>query len=64
MELAAPMAPTKYIKRRSRKGMARPNDGYLIGIAIKMMAAVVGSLSSGLSTTSITRSCAKQFGNM
>ena len=30
--------------------MPRTNDGYLIGIAIKMMAAVVGSLSSGLLT--------------
>jgi hypothetical protein len=49
MEFAAPTAPTKYIKRRSRKGMARPNDGYLIGIAIKMMAVVVGSLSCDLS---------------
>jgi hypothetical protein len=57
MELAAPMAPTKYIKRRSREGMAQPNDGYLIGIAVKMMAVVVGSLSSGLSTTSTTHSC-------
>jgi len=37
--------------------MARTNDGYLIGIAIKMMAAVVGSLSSGLSTMSVIRGC-------
>jgi len=50
MKLAASMAPAKYIERRSLKGMARPNDGYLIGIAIKMMVAVVGSLSSGLLT--------------
>jgi hypothetical protein len=63
MEFAAPMAPTKYIKRRSRKGMARPNDGYLIGIAFKMMAVVVGSLSCGRSTTSTTHFCLKQFGN-
>ena len=49
MKLAASMAPAKYSERRSLKGMARPNDGYLIGIAIKMMVAVVGSLSSGLS---------------
>ena len=54
MKLAAAIAPTKYIERRSLKGMARPNNGYLIGIAIEMTAAVVGSLSSGLSTGSIT----------
>jgi len=48
MKLAAAIAPTKYIERRSLKGMARPNNGYLIGIAIEMTAAVVGSLSSGL----------------
>jgi hypothetical protein len=50
MKLAASVAPPEYIERRSLKGMARPNDGYLIGIAIQMMAAVVGSLSNGLST--------------
>jgi len=48
MKLVAPMAPTQYIEGRSLKGMARPNDGYLIGIAIEMTGAVVGSLSSGL----------------
>jgi hypothetical protein len=48
MKLAASVAPAEYIERRSLKRMARTNDGYLIGIAIKMMAAVVGSLSSGL----------------
>src|SRR5512135_1096928 len=53
MKLAASMAPAEYIERRSLKRMARPNDGYLIGIAIEMMAAVVGSLSCGLSITSI-----------
>ena len=52
MKLVAAIAPTKYIERRSLKGMARANDGYLIGIAIKMMVAVVGSLSSGLSGAS------------
>jgi hypothetical protein len=41
------MAPAEYIERRSLKRMARSNDGYLFGIAIKMVAAVVGSLSSG-----------------
>ena len=56
MKLAASMAPAEYIERRSLKRMARPNDGYLIGIAIEMMAAVVGSLSSGLSTISIMTS--------
>jgi hypothetical protein len=61
MELAAPMAPTKDIKRRSRKGMARPNDGDLIGIAIKMMAVVVGSLSSGLLTMSGTTGCWRKW---
>ena len=50
MKLAASMAPAKYIERRSLKRMARPNDNYLFGIAIEMMVAVVGSLSSGLST--------------
>src|SRR3974390_1860109 len=49
MKLAASMAPAKYSERRSLKGMMRPNDGYLIGIAIEMMTAVVGSLSSSLS---------------
>jgi hypothetical protein len=52
MKLAASMAPAKYIERRSLKGMPRPNDGYLIGIVNKMMTAVVGSLSSSLSTPS------------
>ena len=48
MKLVAAIAPTKYIERRSLKGMARANDGYLIGIAIEMTIAAVGSLSSGL----------------
>ena len=43
------MAPAEYIQRRSLKRMVRPNDGYLIGIAIEMMALVVGSLSCDLS---------------
>jgi len=49
MKFATSMTPAKHIKRRSLKGMARPNDGYLIGIAVEMMSAVVGSLSSSLS---------------
>jgi len=53
MKFAASMTPAKYIERRSLKGMVRPNDGYLIGIAIEMVTAVVGSLSSGLSGVSI-----------
>jgi len=57
MKFAASMTPAKHIKRRSLKGMARPNDGYLIGIVVEMMSAVVGSLSSSLSTTSTTNSC-------
>jgi hypothetical protein len=57
MKLAASMAPAEDIERRSLKGMTWPNDGYLIGIAIEMMAVVVGSLSSGLLTISITASC-------
>jgi len=57
MKLAASMAPAKYSERRSLKGMMRPNDGYLIGIAIEMMTAVVGSLSSSLSTISTTNFC-------
>jgi hypothetical protein len=56
MKLAASVAPAEYIERRSLKGMARTNDGYPIGIAIQMMAAVVGSLSNGLSITSIMTS--------
>jgi len=56
MKLIAAIAPTKYIERRSLKGMARPNDGYSIGIAIEMTIAVVGSLSSGLSIGSTTPS--------
>src|SRR6478752_9291707 len=50
MKFAASMTPAKHIKRRSLKGMARPNDGYLIGKAVEMMSAVVGSLSSSLWT--------------
>src|SRR5262252_4201977 len=50
MKFAASMTPAKHIKRRSLKGVARPNDGYLIGIVVEMMSAVVGSLS----TTSTT----------
>jgi len=53
MKFAASMTPAKHIKRRSLKGMARPNDGYLIGIVVEMMSAVVGSLSSSLSEVSI-----------
>jgi hypothetical protein len=56
MKLAASMAPAEYIERRSLKRMARSNDGYLFGIAIKMVAAVVGSLSSGPSIISIMSS--------
>jgi hypothetical protein len=52
MKFAASMTPAKHIKRRSLKGMARPNDGYLIGIVVEMMSAVVGSLSSSLSMRS------------
>jgi len=60
MKLAASMAPAEYIERRSLKGMARTNDLYLVGIAIEMMAAVVGSLSSGPSAASRTpNSCAR-----
>ena len=57
MKLAASMAPAKYSERRSLKGMMRPNDGYLAGIAIEMMTAVVGSLSSSLSGVSIMIGC-------
>ena len=56
MKFAASMTPAKHIKRRSLKGMARSNDGYLIGIVVEMMSAVVGSLSSSLSTGSTTTS--------
>ena len=52
LKFAASMTPAKHTKRRSLKGMARPNDGYLIGKAVEMMSAVVGSLSSSLSTKS------------
>src|SRR6185436_18785178 len=48
MKFAASMTPAKHIKRRSLKGMTRPNDGYLIGKVVEMMSAVVGSLSSSL----------------
>jgi hypothetical protein len=54
MKFAASMTPAKHIKRRSLEGMARPNDGYLIGIVVEMMSAVVGSLSSSLSIRSHT----------
>ena len=57
MKFAASMTPAKHIKRRSLKGMARPNDGYLIGIVVEMMSAVVGSLSSSLSGVSIMIGC-------
>ncbi len=43
MKFAASMTPAKHIKRRSLKGMLRPNDGYLIGIVVEMMSAVVGT---------------------
>ncbi|MCP3380214.1 hypothetical protein NLM31_07305 [Bradyrhizobium sp. CCGUVB4N] len=52
MKFAASMTPAKHIERRSLKGMPRPNDGYLIGIVVEMMSAVVGSLSSSLLTIS------------
>ncbi|MBP1290281.1 MULTISPECIES: hypothetical protein [Bradyrhizobium] len=58
MKFAASMTPAKHIKRGSLKRMARPNDGYLIGIVVEMMSAVVGSLSSSLSTPSTTRTSA------
>jgi len=57
MKFAASMTPAKHIKRRSLKGMARSNDGYLIGIVVEMMSAVVGSLSSSLSGVSIMIGC-------
>jgi hypothetical protein len=63
MKFAASMTPAKHIKRRSLKGMARPNDGYLIGIVVEMMSAVVGSLSSSLLTGSITTSSSTDFRN-
>jgi hypothetical protein len=50
VKLTVPMTPAKHIKRHALKGVARPNDGYLAGIVVK----VVGSLSSGLSTPSHT----------
>ena len=56
MKHAASMAPAEYIQRRSLKRMVRPNDGYMIGIAIEMMALVVGSLSCDLSIISIMTS--------
>jgi hypothetical protein len=55
------MTPAKHIKRRSFKGMARPNDGYLIGKAVEMMSAVVGSLSSSLLTTSGMTGCWRKW---
>jgi hypothetical protein len=64
MKLTAPVAPTKYLERRSREGMARANNGYLIGVAVEMTGAVVGSLSGGLSTTSRTNSCSRRSGSM
>jgi len=57
MKRAASMAPAEYIQRRPLKRMVRPNDGYLIGIAIEMMALVVGSLSCDLSTMLVIRGC-------
>ena len=59
MKFAASMTPAKHIKRRSLKGMARPNDGYLIGIVVEMMSAVVGSLSSSLSIRFHTPTCGR-----
>jgi hypothetical protein len=53
MQLAAAVAPAQHRERRSLKGMARTNDRHLVGIAIEMVAAVVGSLSSGPSGVSI-----------
>jgi hypothetical protein len=50
VQLAAPVAPAEHIQRYALKGVALPNNGYLIGIVVE----VVGSLSSGLSTTLTT----------
>jgi hypothetical protein len=61
MKFAASMTPAKHIKRRSFKGMARPNDGYLIGKAVEMMSAVVGSLSSSLLTMFGTTGCWRKW---
>ena len=49
MKFAASMTPAKHIKRRSLKGMARPNDGYLIGKVVEMMSAV--ALAAGCPET-------------
>jgi hypothetical protein len=52
MQLTAPVAPTQHLQRHALKGVALANDRYLIWIVVE----VVGSLSSGLSTASITTS--------
>lgn len=50
MQLAVPMAPAQHVERDALKRVALANYRYLIGIIVE----VVGSLSSGLSTGSIT----------
>jgi hypothetical protein len=61
MKFAASMTPSKHIKRGSLKRMARPNDGYLIGIVVEMMSVVVGSLSSSLLTMFGTTGCWRKW---
>jgi hypothetical protein len=48
------MHPSQQFQRFSFKRMAGTNDGYLRGITVEMTVVVVGSLSSGLSTTLTT----------
>jgi hypothetical protein len=53
MKLAASMSPAEHIQRPPLEGMALANDGYLVGISSEMV--VMGSLSSGPSAASRTR---------
>jgi hypothetical protein len=53
MKLAAPVNPAQHIQRQALEGMALTDNGYLLGISSEVV--VVGSLSSGLSAASRTR---------
>jgi hypothetical protein len=55
------MAPAEHIERQPLKGMTRTNDLYLVRIAIEMIVAVVGSLSSGLLGPFRTPTCSSRW---
>ena len=62
MKLAASVSPAQHIQRPPLEGMALTNDRYLLGISSEVV--VVGSLSSGSSTTLTTNFCCGPSANM